>query len=207
MGKPLPRLIVQLWAKALWHLFWFPKANGLILLHCHVQFCHGQLHILLLTAKICDNLYLLYLLVQASDVCICFLRSLFQFHNSNHRICVVRENTNNGVDLTNKSHSSNHYNNNINNNNNNTMYMAPIKSEDTEAISSNIMPTHCHTDRKNYSKIQKWDHYIISMCISAYQRSLFRPSDRPKFTLATLMGPTDGRFLLDMIILSTEWNI
>ena len=59
------------------------------------------------TARTNDNLDLLYLLVQASDVCVRFLWSLFQFHDSDHRVGIIRENTDNSMDLASRSHHSN----------------------------------------------------------------------------------------------------
>ena len=47
-----------------------------------------------------NNLYLLYLLVQSSNVGIRLLRSFFQLHDGNHRVCVVGQDSHHGMDLT-----------------------------------------------------------------------------------------------------------
>ena len=53
---------------------------------------------------ITNNLDFLYLLVKTSNVSVCFLWSLLQFHDSNHWVSVVRQNTNNSMDLSTQPH-------------------------------------------------------------------------------------------------------
>ena len=47
-----------------------------------------------------SDLDLLDLRVETSDVCICFLRRLFQFHDSHHWIRVIRQYAHDGVNLS-----------------------------------------------------------------------------------------------------------